>query len=209
MMNLRLAQKHQGFTLIELMVVIVIISIMASLVVMNLSGVDQRKAMQTREMLIMDLKRINREANDQSRIFALVVKPATDVATFQYAIQEYRSQATSSQTTNNGQINLTSGSNQLASNQSVQASLSNPKQWVKLEDSYTKTLPQAVSFSLESEQHDFKRANNSELVGGDSPKLIWLGNGEVKPVRIQMYFQQKPVGELIQIDYLGNVHENS
>lgn len=204
MMNRRLAQKHQGFTLIELMVVIVIISIMASLVVMNLSGVDQRKAMQTREMLIMDLKRINREANDQSRIFALVVKPATDVATFQYAIQEYRSQATSSPSTNNGQINLASGSNQ-----SVQASLSKSKQWVELDDSYTKTLPQAVSFSLESEQHDFKRANNSELVGGDSPKLIWLGNGEVKPVRIQMYFQQKPVGELIQIDYLGNVHENS
>ncbi|WP_338563327.1 type II secretion system protein [Acinetobacter sp. KS-LM10] len=204
MMNGRLAQKHQGFTLIELMVVIVIISIMASLVVMNLGGVDQRKAMQTREMLIMDLKRINREANDQSRIFALVVKPATDVATFQYAIQEYRSQATSSPSTNNGQINLASGSNQ-----SVQASLSKSKQWVELDDSYTKTLPQAVSFSLESEQHDFKRANNSELVGGDSPKLIWLGNGEVKPVRIQMYFQQKPVGELIQIDYLGNVHENS
>lgn len=204
MMNRRLAQKHQGFTLIELMVVIVIISIMASLVVMNLGGVDQRKAMQTREMLIMDLKRINREANDQSRIFALVVKPATDVATFQYAIQEYRSQATSSPSTNNGQINLASGSNQ-----SVQASLSKSKQWVELDDSYTKTLPQAVSFSLESEQHDFKRANNSELVGGDSPKLIWLGNGEVKPVRIQMYFQQKPVGELIQIDYLGNVHENS
>ncbi|MBU3846805.1 MAG: prepilin-type N-terminal cleavage/methylation domain-containing protein, partial [Candidatus Acinetobacter avistercoris] len=162
-MNGRLAQKHQGFTLIELMVVIVIISIMASLVVMNLGGVDQRKAMQTREMLIMDLKRINREANDQSRIFALVVKPATDVATFQYAIQEYRSQATSSPSTNNGQINLASGSNQ-----SVQASLSKSKQWVELDDSYTKTLPQAVSFSLESEQHDFKRANNSELVGGDS-----------------------------------------
>lgn len=200
MIYLRLARKHQGFTLIELMVVIVIISIMASLVVMNLSGVDQRKAMQTREMLILDLKRINREANDQSRVFALVVKPATDVATFQYVIKEYRSQATNSQSATNGQINLASGMNQLASN---------PKQWVELEDSYTKTLPQAVSFSIESEQHDFKKANNSELVGGDSPKLIWLGNGEVKPVRIQMYFQQKPVGELIQIDYLGNVYENS
>lgn len=200
MIYLRLARKHQGFTLIELMVVIVIISIMASLVVMNLSGVDQRKAMQTREMLILDLKRINREANDQSRVFALVVKPATDVATFQYVIKEYRSQATNSQSATNGQINLASGMNQLASN---------PKQWVELEESYTKTLPQAVSFSIESEQHDFKKANNSELVGGDSPKLIWLGNGEVKPVRIQMYFQQKPVGELIQIDYLGNVYENS
>ena len=81
---------HQsGFTLIELMVVIVIISIMASLVVMNLSGVDQRKAMQAREVLIMELKRINREANDQSRIYALMTQTATDVSPFKYSIQEF------------------------------------------------------------------------------------------------------------------------
>ena len=40
----------RGFTLIELMVVIVIMGIMASLVLLNTSGVDQRKAMQAREI---------------------------------------------------------------------------------------------------------------------------------------------------------------
>lgn len=40
----------RGFTLIELMVVIVIMAIMASLVLMNIGGVDQRKAMQAREV---------------------------------------------------------------------------------------------------------------------------------------------------------------
>lgn len=44
------SSAHYGFTLIELMVVIVIIGIMASLVVMNLNGIDQRKAMQAREV---------------------------------------------------------------------------------------------------------------------------------------------------------------
>ena len=52
----------RGFTLIEVMVVIVIMSIMASLVVLNIGGVDQRKAMQTREVLLLDLQRILREA---------------------------------------------------------------------------------------------------------------------------------------------------
>ena len=45
----------RGFTLIELMVVIVIMAIMASLVLMNIGGVDQRKAMQAREVFLLDL----------------------------------------------------------------------------------------------------------------------------------------------------------
>jgi len=38
----------RGFTLIELMVVIVIMAIMASLILTNINGVDQRKAMHFR-----------------------------------------------------------------------------------------------------------------------------------------------------------------
>ena len=81
--------NNKGFTLIEVMVVIVIISIIASLIVLNIDGVDQRKAMQAREMLLLDLKQINREANDQSRIYALDFHAATDVATAQYGLVEY------------------------------------------------------------------------------------------------------------------------
>ena len=81
----------RGFTLIEVMVVIVIMSIMASLVVLNIGGVDQRKAMQTREVLLLDLQRILREANDQSRILALDVQAATDISPFRYGVVEYRS----------------------------------------------------------------------------------------------------------------------
>ncbi len=40
--------RIQGFTLVELMVVIVIMAIMASLVMLNINGVDQRKAAQAR-----------------------------------------------------------------------------------------------------------------------------------------------------------------
>ena len=48
------SRKNSGFTLIEVMVVIVIVSIVASLIVLNIDGVDQRKAMQVREMLLLD-----------------------------------------------------------------------------------------------------------------------------------------------------------
>ena len=194
-MKMTPSSAHQfGFTLIELMVVIVIIGIMASLIIMNISGVDQRKAMQAREVLIMDLKRVNREANDQSRILALVTQNATDVAPFQYRFDEY--QMPQPQVNAQGQVQV----DRFASN------LSSARQtWTPVADIKVQSLPDHVSFTVEAQSYDFKNANNAELLGSNAPQLIWLGNGEVKPVSIQMYYDQKPVGELIQVDYLGKV----
>ncbi|WP_000841380.1 type II secretion system protein, partial [Acinetobacter baumannii] len=64
-------QSQKGFTLIEVMVVIVIMTIMTSLVVLNIGGVDQKKAMQARELFLLDLQKINKESIDQSRVLAL------------------------------------------------------------------------------------------------------------------------------------------
>ncbi len=84
---------QQGFTLIEIMVVIVIMTVMASLVVLNIGGIDQRKAMQARELFILDLKRINKESADQSKVFALNFQNATDVSPFTYNLFEYHDQS--------------------------------------------------------------------------------------------------------------------
>ena len=191
--------RQKGFTLIELMVVIVIISIIASLIVLNIDGVDQRKAMQARELLILDLKKMNREAVDQSRIYALVIQSRTDVAGFGYRFDEYIPQR--SQT--NDATHRLNHSNALNS--------SNNNQNICLEaDAVTvRELPNRVSFTVESQDHEFKQAQNTDLLGNNAPKLIWLGNGEVKPVSIQIYYDQKPVGDLIQIDYLGKIDDAS
>ncbi len=42
-MKLKSFQSQKGFTLIEVMVVIVIMTIMTSLVVLNIGGIDQKK----------------------------------------------------------------------------------------------------------------------------------------------------------------------
>lgn len=200
-MTTQSSHQQMGFTLIELMVVIVIISIMASLVVMNLSGTDQRKAMQAREILMLDLQRINREANDQSRIYALSTQPATDVQPFRYGLLEYRNANMSNQ-------HALNNTNQNGFNRSAAQSTQN-ETWTEVKDQPMKELPHDVSFSIQAEEHEFKNANNSDLISAEAPKLIWLGNGEVKPVVIQMYFEQKPVGDLIQVDYLGKVIDES
>lgn len=180
--------QHIGFTLIELMVVIVIISIVASLVVMNISGVDQRKAMQAREILLLDLKRIQRESVDQGLVLALKLEPATDVHPFRYRVQQYQGR-TDTETSPSSAI------------------IQNEQLWRELSSVAARELPEQVSFKIEPAQYDFDNANNTDLIGENAPKLIWLGNGEVRPVTIQMYYAQKPVGELITVNYLGRINE--
>ena len=191
--------RQKGFTLIELMVVIVIISIIASLIVLNIDGVDQRKAMQARELLILDFKKMNREAVDQSRIYALVVQSQTDVANFGYRFDEYIPQR--SQTND--------ATHRLNHSNALNSSNNNQKKWLEADAVTVRELPNRVSFTVESQDHEFKQAQNTDLLGNNAPKLIWLGNGEVKPVSIQIYYDQKPVGDLIQIDYLGKIDDAS
>lgn len=177
----------RGFTLIELMVVIVIMAIMASLILTNINGIDQRKAMQAREVFILDLHQINREANDQARILALQLQNATDVAPFQYAVLEYLAAAPQSP----------SG-----------AMLIENKKWQQYSEFKPRTLPEQVSFSVQSVDQQYENAKNDDLLQGDAPKLLWFGNGEAKPVRIQFYFEQRPIGEEIELDHLGKINES-
>ena len=181
------SQLQSGFTLIELMVVIVIIAVVASLVVFNVEGVDQRKAMQAREVLMLDLKQIQRESSDQGRIYALKISPATDVSDFKYALVEYHDKT----------VDLANPNKRMA----------NEKKWTEVQDFSVRTLPSRVSFNITAQEHQFNNATNTDLIGRNAPDLIWLGNGETKPVAIQMYYDQKPVGELISLDYLGQVSD--
>ncbi|MDO3663352.1 pilus assembly FimT family protein [Acinetobacter higginsii] len=176
--------SQKAFTLIEVMVVIVIMTIMASLVVLNIGGVDQRRAMQAREMFILDLKKINKEATDQAKVFALNTQNATDVAPFSYNLFEYHDQ----------------------SREQIQQA---DRTWQLYKEFKTRQLPDHVSFSIQSlDTATYNKAKNEDLLGGKAPQLIWFGNGEVKPVRIQFYYEQKPIGHELQLDHLGKVDES-
>jgi len=175
--------SQRAFTLIEVMVVIVIMTIMASLVVLNIGGVDQRRAMQAREMFILDLKKINKEATDQAKVFALNTQNATDVAPFSYNLFEYHDQ----------------------SREQIQQA---DRTWQLYKEFKTRQLPDRVSFSIQGlDTATYNKAKNEDLLGGKAPQLIWFGNGEVKPVRIQFYYEQQPIGHELELDHLGKIDE--
>jgi len=176
---------EQGFTLIEIMVVIVIMTVMTSLVVLNIGGIDQRRAMQAKEMFILDLKKINKEATDQAKVLALNTQNATDVAPFSYSLFEYHDQ----------------------SREQVQQA---DRTWQLYKEFKTRQLPDQVSFSIQSLDADNNsKAKNEDLLGGKAPQLIWFGNGEVKPVRIQFYYQHQAIGNEFELDHLGKINEEN
>ena len=181
--------SNRGFTLIEVMVVIVVIAIVTSLIMMNFGGIDQRKAMQAREIFLMNLQRISHEANDQSRVLALNIQPATDVSPFRYAVVEYQ------QNHSNQQVGI------------ERTPSSEQSSWAEYSAFKVQPLPDDVSFQIQSTDYQYDNAQNSALLNGQAPQLIWLGNGEVKPVRIQFYFSQQSLGPEIEIDHLGKINE--
>lgn len=192
----RSTSRQAGFTLIELMVVIVIVGVLVSLVRLNVDGIDQRKAMQVREMLILDLKKINREANDQARVYALQTQAISNVRPFQYRIVEYNV-ATAAQQGRTQSGNHSQSSGPVQSGQAPR--------WSDVRQFQTRELPDQVSLQVVAQQQRFEGANNTDLLGENAPTLIWFGNGEAKPVTIQVYYGQTPVGAPIQVDYLGKI----
>lgn len=182
--------KQGGFTLIEVMLVIAIMAIMASLIVMSLQGVDHRKVMQAKELLELDLKKIRLESLDQNRVLGLVVLPATDIAPTSYQVLEYVAETQQQQ-------------NMLLS---IDQSQQKQYRWKVAQDFNTQTLPPEANLTiqmLDTQLNLDVLKQNQEL-----PQVIWLGNGEVIPARFQFYLQQQAVGDALELNRLGLVVEN-
>ncbi|TXI81473.1 MAG: type II secretion system protein GspH [Crocinitomicaceae bacterium] len=182
-------QRQQGFTLIEVMLVIVIMAVMTSLVVMNIQGIDQRKVMQARELLLLDLQRIRLEAADQGRVLGLVFLPATDVAPSTYQVMEY--------------VEKPAAAQQSGSHINTQV-LPREYIWQVAKDFVMKPLPEQSALQIQMLEQQYK-LDNLKLAQGQMPQLIWLGNGEVLPARLQLFWQQQPMGDAIELNRLGLV----
>ena len=182
--------KQRGFTLIEVMLVIVIMSIFAGLVVVSISGVEQRKLMQQRDQLINDLNVVRLESADQARVFALITTSASATNPAGYFFAEYQPPQTDAQ---RGQAMFTSEKKSL---------------WQPVDVFKTRSLSENAVLQIRSMDNSPQQLNGSEgLLDQKSPDLIWFGNGEVKPVRLQLIFDNQPVGNPIYVNSAGMVSD--
>lgn len=190
-------QKQRGFTLIEVMLVIVIMSIFAALVVVSVSGVEQRKLMQQRDQLINDLNVVRLESSDQARVYALMTTSATATAPAGYFFAEYQLPEQADPATLS-----TQPQNSARANNATQKPL-----WQPVNGFKARTLEEGAMLQIRSMDNSPQVSGPEGLLGRQSPDLIWFGNGEVKPARLQIIFNNQPIGNPIYINTTGMVSE--
>lgn len=190
-------QKQRGFTLIEVMLVIVIMSIFAALVVVSVSGVEQRKLMQQRDQLINDLNVVRLESSDQARVYALMTTSATATAPAGYFFAEYQLPEQADPATLS-----TQPQNSTRANNATQKPL-----WQPVDGFKARTLEEGAMLQIRSMDNSPQVSGPEGLLGRQSPDLIWFGNGEVKPARLQIIFNNQPIGNPIYINTTGMVSD--
>ena len=183
----RYDKQQQGFTLIEIMLVIAIMSIFAALVVVSISGVEQRRLMQQRDQLVNDLNVVRLESNDQARVYALMTTSANATQPAGYFFAEY----------------------DLMQSKSEQDSRAVEKKplWQAVEAFKTRQFSDGAFLQIRSMENSTQTGAPEGLLDQNSPDLIWFGNGEAKPARLQIIFNEKPIGSPVYINSIGMVSD--
>lgn len=217
----------QGFTLVELMIVIVILSLFAGVVSLSVGGSQKRQQMQYYDKLVDDLKLAKLESLDQARVIGFVFAaenatrpPSYGFLTLTNAAQDYIYRGGAEPTSDSASTAGPKGETTAISE------LEPDKLW-QPEPSFTRTelLPnmrmevseltvqggvQDTVFNNSSSVSD-PNANNNPIFAdnGKLPDVLWYGNGEATPVKIQLYAGDAKLGDPIFVDALGRVKTSS
>lgn len=185
---------QSGFTLIEVMLVIVIISIFSALAVLSIGNVEQRRVMQQREQLINDLNVVRLESNDQSRVFALIVQQASATQPAGYSFAEYQPPVNP----------LTTATQR----QRQPVTVEKKPLWKAVDVFKSRALSENAFLQVRRMDNVPASSPQEGLTDQQSPDLIWFGNGEVKPVRLQIIYNNQPLGNPVYVNAIGAVSDS-
>lgn len=182
------AQSHakqltqSGFTLIEVMLVVLIAGIFAAMIGLSIGGSDTRRVLQEREELMDSIAEIRLESQDQGRMLGLIFLNQTATNPARYVVVEYDPTATDKE-----------------------------KRWKPSVDFKVHSLPLGVELTITPLQDNNQKTSehlNDITSGSLSPKLIWFGNGEATAARLQLVQEGQNVGDAIEVTALGNVKKD-
>lgn len=216
-----LSHKAKGFTLIEMMVVIVILGVFASVITVSVNSASQRKKMQYHQRLMNDLRFIRLVALGESQILGLSFEQANSNANSGYRLVGLNqntfknmvdNQESNSKTTKYGQFDGLS--EQIDGNDDNKPS----KKWelyaTNMQKSIKRSFEDAVEFDivpLEANTDHLPENTNGSFLEEEQnkPEVIWFGNGENSPVKIVMRIDNQQVGDPIFVNQIGQVSTNS
>jgi type II secretion system protein H len=176
-------KRQQGFTLIEVMLVVLIAGIFAAMVSLSVGGSDTRKVLQEREQLVDSIAVIRLESQDQSRMLGLLALDQTATDPARYLVMQFDP-----------------------------TEANKDKRWKPAEGFKVHPLPTGVILTVTPLQDNTRQTPSARLnditASLLSPKLIWFGNGEATAVRLQLLQDGQPVGDAVEVTSLGRVKKD-
>lgn len=167
---------QRGFTLIEIMVVIVILSIFAGMMALSVGGSDNRKNLAFYEHLQSNLDYIRLLSLENMQPYGLAIKLAQGDTPNQLVVVKLDNAFTN---------------RQVVANFDTQ-SASNAKPTWQLEPTIAALeVPKNIQVRIEPLDNPSMSAPSTEplatwLVGNEAPPVVWFGTGEATPVQISV-----------------------
>ncbi len=176
-------KKQQGFTLIEVMLVVLIAGVFAAMVSLTVGGSETRKVLQEREQLVDSIAVIRLESQDQGLMIGLLALDQTATDPARYMVMQFDP-----------------------------SDPNKDKRWKPAEGFKVHELPTGVMLTVTPVQDNTRQMPNERLndmtSGTLSPKLIWFGNGEATAARLQLSQEGQPIGDAIEVTSLGRVKKD-
>lgn len=176
----KIHKNQQGFTLIEVMLVVLIAGVFAAMVSLSVGGSETRRVLQEREQLVDSIAVIRLESEDQGRMLGLLVLDQTATDPARYVVMQFDPN-----------------------------DANKDKRWKPAEGFKIHALPSGVILTVTPLQDNRRQTPSARLnditSSALSPKLIWFGNGEATAVRLQLLQEGQPVGDAVEVTTLGRV----
>ncbi len=196
---------QQGFTLIEIMVVVLILSLFALMVSVSVGTTSTRKNRAFYEHLIDSMKYIRLLSAEKMQPIGLRLVTEKTGETSLQAVQ--LDNAYSHYQTRLNPENSTKNAMEL----SASIGKTDPKKqakpsWQVIEDVRLPTPPKELDIEIISlEEQQDKQNLQPWFVGQEVPNLLWYGTGQATPSKIEISYQGRLVGDAIYLMADGSV----
>lgn len=205
--SLTRSHHQSGFTLVEIMVVVVVLSIFAGMMSLSVGSSESRKNLAFYEHLVDSLQYVRLLSAERMQPMGLALKANKQgqlspvIVSLSDPYHSYQQSASASDNGKNA-MELTAMS---ADKQNTQPS------W-QVDPSVTlPAIPDKVTITINALDGQggggmsVPRQLQPWFVGQDVPQVMWFGTGEATPVTIEIDHEARPVGEVIIIQPNGRV----
>ncbi len=205
---------EKGFTLIEIMVVVVILSVFAGMVSLSVGSSEVRKNRGFYEHFIDSMSYIRLLSAEQ--MTPMGIRLVTDKSgQITAELVRLDNAYISYQTNPNLRDGINSGKNAMELSASIRDTDSEQTQkqptWTQVADISLPTPPTDVNINIIPLQTNSTgtQALQPWFVGQEVPSLLWFGTGQASPANIEITYHDRLVGEVIHLSVDGNIKVGS